>query len=324
MKRFLALTVAVSLAAACAWAQAVPVIFDTDMGNDVDDALALAMLHALESRGECRLLGVTVTKDNPWAAVYVDLVNAFYGRGRIPVGMVKGGVTPEGSPMIQTPAERRRADGTLVYPRRLASGAEAPEAVGLLRRLLAAEKDGSVVIVQVGFSTNLARLLDAPADVELVKRKVKLLTVMAGNFVEPKPEFNVEKDTASARKLFDLWPGEIVASGYEIGDAMKFPAARIEKDFAWAADHPVVDAYRAYMKMPYDRQTWDLTAVLYAVRPGGGYFELSAPGRITADDAGRTSFRADGAGKHRYLVLPELLRARTLECMIGLASQPAR
>ena len=48
---------------------------------------------------------------------------------------------------------------------------------------------------------------------------------------------------------------------------MKFPAARIEKDFAWAPDHPVVDAYRAYMKMPYDRQTWDLTAVLYAVGP---------------------------------------------------------
>jgi inosine-uridine nucleoside N-ribohydrolase len=324
MKRFLALTAAVCLAAAGAWAQAVPVIFDTDMGNDVDDALALAMLHALESRGECRLLGVTVTKDNPWAAVFVDLVNTFYGRGRIPVGMVKGGVTPEGSPMIQTPAERRRADGTLVYPRRLASGAEAPEAVALLRRLLAAAQDGSVVLVQVGFSTNLARLLDAPADVELVRRKVKLLSVMAGDFVEPKPEFNVQRDTASARKLFDRWPGEIVASGYEIGDAMKFPAARIEKDFAWAPDHPVVDAYRAYMKMPYDRQTWDLTAVLYAVRPGGGYFELSPPGRITADDAGRTGFRADTAGKHRYLVLPEALRARTLECMIGLASQPAK
>src|ERR1035437_8432289 len=324
MKRFLALTAAASLAAAGAWAQAVPVIFDTDMGNDVDDALALAMLHALESRGECRLLGVTVTKDNPWAAVYVDLVNTFYGRGQIPVGMVKGGVTPEGSPMIQTPAERRRADGTLVYPRRLASGAEAPEAVALLRRLLAAEKDGSVVIVQVGFNTNLARLLDAPADMELVKRKVKLLSMMAGNFVEPKPEFNVEKDTASARKLFDRWPGEIVASGFEIGEAMKFPAARIEKDFAWAADHPVVDAYRAYMKMPYDRQTWDLTAVLYAVRPGGGYFDLSPPGRIAADDAGRTSFRVEAAGKHRYLVRTEAQRARTLECMVGLASQPAK
>jgi inosine-uridine nucleoside N-ribohydrolase len=226
--------------------------------------------------------------------------------------------------MIQTPAERRRADGTLVYPRRLANGAEAVEAVALLRRLLAAEKDGSVVIVQVGFSTNLARLLDAPGDLDLVRRKVKLLSVMAGNFAQPKAEFNVQKDTASARKLFDRWPGEIVASGFEIGEAMKFPAARIEKDFAWAADHPVVDAYRAYMKMPYDRQTWDLTAVLYGLRPGGAYFDLSAPGRITADDAGRTAFRADAAGKHRYLVLTEAQRARTLECMIGLASQPAK
>src|ERR1035438_8417722 len=203
MKRFLALTAAAFLAAG-AWAQAIPVIFDTDMGNDVDDALALAMLHALESRGECRLLGVTVTKDNPWAAVYVDLVDTFYGRGQIPVGMVRGsGVTPEDSRMIQAPAERRRADGTLVYPRRLASGAEAVDAVALLRRLLAAAQDGSVVVVQVGFSTNLARLLDAPADVALVKRKVKLLSVMAGNFAQPKPEFNVQKDTASARKLLD-------------------------------------------------------------------------------------------------------------------------
>ena len=318
------MTAVVCLAAAGAGAQAVPLIFDTDMGNDVDDALALAMLHAMQSRGECRLLGVTVTKDNPWAPVFVDLVNTFYGRGQIPVGMVKGGVTPENSKMIQVPAERRREDGTLVYPRRLASGAEAPEAVSLLRRLLSAEKDGSVVMVQVGFSTNLARLLDTPADLELVRRKVKLLSVMAGNFAQPKPEFNVQKDTASARKLFDQWPGEIVASGFEIGEAMKFPAARIEKDFAWTPDHPVVDAYRAYMKMPYDRQTWDLTAVLYAVRPAGGYFDLSAPGRITSDDAGRTSFRPDAAGGHRYLVLTEAQRARTLECMVGLASQPAK
>ena len=296
-----------------------PLIFDTDMGNDVDDALALAMLHALESRGECRIIGVTVTKDNPWAAVYVDLLNTFYGRGEIPVGVVKGGVTPEASRMIQVPAERRAPDGRLVYPRRLSSGAEAPEAVGLLRRLLREEKDGSVVVVQVGFSTNLARLLDDPADVELVRRKVKLLSVMAGNFsATPRPEFNVEKDVASARKLFERWPGEMVVSGWEIGDAIKFPAAAIEKDFAWTANHPVVDAYRTYMKMPYDRPTWDLTAALYAVRPE--YFGVSARGRITTNDKGVTKFEARADGKQRYLVL--LDKARVLEAMVMLASQP--
>src|SRR5215813_5727401 len=120
----------IALMAAGAFAQAVPVIFDTDMGNDVDDALALAMLHAFESRGECRLAAVTITKDNPWSAVYVDLVNTFYGRAHIPVGVVKGsGVTPEDSPMIRIPAGRRRADGSLLYPRRLGTGLEAPDAV---------------------------------------------------------------------------------------------------------------------------------------------------------------------------------------------------
>ena len=32
----------------------VPIIFDTDMGNDIDDALALAMIHTLADRGEAR------------------------------------------------------------------------------------------------------------------------------------------------------------------------------------------------------------------------------------------------------------------------------
>src|SRR3954471_2863065 len=63
-----------------------PVIFDTDMGNDVDDALALAILHSLTSRGECRLIGVTLTNANPSTVPYIRLVNAFYGRGELPVG----------------------------------------------------------------------------------------------------------------------------------------------------------------------------------------------------------------------------------------------
>jgi inosine-uridine nucleoside N-ribohydrolase len=310
-------------AALVAAAQPAPVVFDTDMGNDVDDALALALLHALESRGECRLIAVTVTKDNPWSVPFVDVVNTFYGRASIPVGMVKdSGVTPEDSPMIRVPSTRRRPDGTLVYPRRLSSGVEAPDAVELLRRVLAQERDGSVVIVQVGFSTNLAHLMDAPADLDLVRRKVKLLSVMAGNFAEPKPEFNVQKDTASAAKLFAKWPTPIVASGFEIGAALLFPAASIERDFAYAPDHPVAEAYRNYMRMPYDRPTWDLTAALYAVRPEGNYFSLSAPGRITSDDAGRTRFQPDPSGTHRYLILTDAQRARTLEALILMASQP--
>ena len=63
-----------------------PVIFDTDMGNDIDDALALAMLHALSDRGECELIGVTLTNAHPAAVPYIQAINRFYGRGDLPVG----------------------------------------------------------------------------------------------------------------------------------------------------------------------------------------------------------------------------------------------
>jgi inosine-uridine nucleoside N-ribohydrolase len=301
-----------------------PVIFDTDMGNDVDDALALAMLHALESRGECRIVAVTITKDNPWAAAYVDLVNTFYGRAYIPIGVVKGsGITPADSRMIQEPAERKDETGRYIYPHRLASGGEAPDATSVLKRALNGEADGSVVIVQVGFSTNLARLLaSGPESVALARRKVKRLVMMAGNFAEPAPEFNVQKDVASARALLREWPGEILLSGFEIGRSMLFPAAAIEHDFAYVKDHPIAEAYRNYMKMPYDRPTWDLTAALYAVRPDRGYFGLSPAGDVTVDDQGRTTFHAEPAGRCRYLTVDPSQRVRTLEAMELLASQP--
>ena len=305
------------------------IIFDTDMGNDVDDALALAMLHAFQDRHEINLLAVTITKDNKWAAPYVDVVNNFYGRPEIPIGTVRNGKTPDSNPMIQIPAERRRTDGNFVYAHRILDGAQTPDAVSVLRQTLAKQADGSVVIVQVGFSTNLARLLETRPDAAspddgptLIRKKVRLLSIMAGNLANGQPEFNLAQDVPSAVKLFHDWPTPIVVSGFEIGIALPFPAERIEHDFAYVQDHPVAEAYRSYMKMPYDRPTWDLTAVLYAVRPEGKYFSLSEPGTITVLPDGSSRFEPSPAGTHRYLRLIGEQKARILETLILLASEP--
>jgi inosine-uridine nucleoside N-ribohydrolase len=313
------------------------VVLDTDMGNDVDDALALAMLHAFESRGEARLLAVTVTKGNPWAAPYVDLVNTFYGRPHVPVGVVRGGKAPHDADMIRVPATRTRDDGALVYPHALTDGTEAPEATAVLRRALAAAEDGAVVIVQIGFSTNLARLLDsAPDDAsplagrELVARKVKLLSAMAGNFAvgngnfpdDVRPEYNVETDVPAAQKVFSEWPSPVVASGFEVGISMLFPAYAVTHHMAYSEDHPVAEAYRLYLPMPYNRPTWDLTSVLYAVRPDEGYFGLSVPGTIRVRDDATTWLDPHPDGRHRFLTVDDQQRARALEAMVALATQP--
>jgi inosine-uridine nucleoside N-ribohydrolase len=310
------------MATAMLSAASVPLIFDTDMGNDIDDALALAVIHALESRGEAKLLAVTVTKDNRHAAPYCDLVNHFYGRGNVPVGVVRNGKTPKDSDMIRTPVERWGSDGKYVYPRSLEDFRKAPEAAELIRGVLEKQPDGSVVIVQVGFSTNLARLLGMPGGRDLVARKVRLLSIMAGEFPTGRAEYNVKTDLPAAKKVFAEWPTPVVASGFEIGKAILYPARSIENDFRYVAHHPVADAYRSYQKMPYDRPTWDLTSVLYAVRPDRGYFSLSEPGSVRVDEEGKTTLEKSSGGKHRYLVVDEIQKARTLEALVQLASQP--
>ncbi|MBI3860882.1 MAG: DUF1028 domain-containing protein [Planctomycetia bacterium] len=309
----------------------VRLIFDTDMGNDIDDALALGVIHGLQSRGECELLAVTLSKDNEFAAPYVDLVNTFYGRPEIPVGVGRNGKTPEDSKYIRLPAEAKDEQGRQRYPHRLKSGKDAPEAVGLLRKVLAAQPDGSVVMVVVGFSTNLARLIESRADEhsklpgqDLIARKCRLLSMMGGMFSPQKreKEYNVYTDLAAAKKVFAEWPTPVVASGFEIGQAIKYPATSIVYDFRYVAHHPLREAYELYQKMPYDRETWDLTSVLYAVRPNQGYFGLSQPGKIEVDNHEITQFKPAEGGPHRHLtVTPEQI-VRVREALVQLASQP--
>ena len=95
------------------------IIYDTDMGNDVDDALGLALLHAFENRHEAKLLAVTITKDNRWAAPFVDLMNTFYGRPGIPIAIVVDGKTKADGSYTKATVERKAPDGSPLYPRRI-------------------------------------------------------------------------------------------------------------------------------------------------------------------------------------------------------------
>lgn len=300
----------------------VRLILDTDIGNDVDDALALAMIHSLENRGEVHLLAVTITKDNRYAASYVNLVNTFYGRANIPIGVVHHGKTPKDAPMLQVPAERRDLQGNYVYPHSLVDGSKAADAVELLRQILDQQPDNSVTIAQIGFSTNLNRLIESDEGRALVKRKVKLLSVMGGNFEKPLPEFNIATDASAAKSLFQGWPTPIVLSGFEIGLRVMFSYQSIRKDFQWAANNPVVDAYNLYVGKPEDHPNWDSTAVLYAIRPDRGYFELSQAGVVTLGPKDVTVFTPKADGNCRYLILKSEQLERIRSVIEDLVSEP--
>ncbi|MFL6447139.1 MAG: nucleoside hydrolase [Bryobacteraceae bacterium] len=302
-----------------------PVIFDTDMGNDVDDALALAILHSLSSRHECRLIGVTLTNANASAVPYVRLVNAFYGRGELPVGSalksIKGGAEDH-----YLSAALRSAPHDLTASSHQDKPAQ--PAVDVLRKLLA-ESTEKVTIVQVGFSTNLAALLDSRPDsvsrlsgLELVREKVALVSAMAGNFTGGEPEYNVKLDIPAAKTVFERWPTPIIFSGFEIGRDLLYPASSIEHDFKYVPWHPAAASYRAYGKMPYQRPTWDLTAALQAVRGDHGYFGLSPKGQVRVANNGATTFES-GSGDRQFLRLDAGKKSRILEALTLLASEPS-
>ena len=195
-------------------AEPVPLVLDADICGDCDDVLALGMIHALESRGLCRLLAVTISVDHKLAAPFVDAVNTFYGRGDIPIGVVGEGGIVEESKFLSLVEVKDPKTGRFRYPHDIASSQSAESATALLRRTLANQPDHAVRIVQVGFSSNLARLLNSPPDqhsqlggVELVRRKVQTLSLMAGAFrpIEGKDgylEYNIVKDIRSAQR----WP----------------------------------------------------------------------------------------------------------------------
>ena len=142
----------------------VPVVFDTDMDTDCDDVGALAVLHALADLGECEILATPVSSRFAYSAPCTAAINAYYGRGALPVGAPKGdgANVNRGSRYAKQIAE--------AFPGRFETNADAPDAVAVYRRVLAARPDaaadpaGGVVVVTVGYLTNLRDLLASGPD----------------------------------------------------------------------------------------------------------------------------------------------------------------
>ncbi len=302
------------------------VIFDTDMGSDIDDALALLVLLNYHKAGKIDLIGVTISKDNPYSAVYTDVVNNFYGYSDIPIAVVKNGIGKEDGFYTRASTDLKDSCGRYVFSRNIDSSCELEEAVHFLRRTLASLPEGEkATLVVVGFATNLARLLESGPDefsgldgVALVKDKVDFISMMAANFDRKsldnpegsKPEWNVLMDPKSAKTVFEKCPVDIVFSGSEVGSAVRFPHDKIDEVLHGNPVNPVKISYDAHARVAdkktgrHNRPCWDLTSALYAADPDCGFFGLSERGKVSlVNEKGANSFTPDGRGRDRYLIL---------------------
>lgn len=303
------------------------VILDTDMGNDIDDVLAMDILYKYADQNKVKILGIMNNKDSQYSTQLIDLLNTWYGYPKIPIGKIDKGVRVDdyvdySHNMIMMNDSTARYKYSVKDHRKLLP---APE---LYRKILAKQSDASVVIISIGFSTNIAKLLQSNGDKysklkgqDLVRKKVRLLSIMAGSFGPKKrAEFNVVNDIPAAQYVIHNWPTEIVLSPFELGREVMYPSKSIANDFQWTAHHPLVDAYKRYRSYPYDRPTWDLTSVYYVANPTSDIFTKSPNGLLTIDDKGFMSFEENPKGQHVVLGLPVGNKGKLKDIFVDLIS----
>ena len=251
-------------------------IIDTDIGDDIDDAFALAL--ALQSP-ELKILGVTTEfGDTELRARLVDRYLTAVGRKDIPVAA--GVATPHDNIFTQAPyAEqepaRKHADGVHFL-------------LGEIRK-----HPGEITIIAIGPEGNLAAAIQQDA---ATFKKVKRVVLMGGSIYRgygehrpPDSEWNIKCDPKAAQAL--------LASGvplyYMPLDSTQIPLRVENREKLLSFGSPLTDQltllYHQWAAHSENRTPnptlFDPVAVTYTIHP-----ELcpAKPIRIEVDDKGFT------------------------------------
>src|SRR5579863_10458228 len=207
------------------------IIIDSDIGDDVDDAFAVAL--ALKSP-EVQILGITTTfGDTETRAKLVDRMLGEAGRTDIPVA---AGVATEAKSNF---TQRAYAEGG-----KFARGAH-PDAVNFILEQIR-KNPGKITLLAIGPLVNVGGLLDKDAE---TFRKLKRVVMMGGSIergygdpygapTPPQPEWNIKNDIASAQKL--------LASGVPIYmmplDSTQLKLDEVKREFLFRQGTPLTDA----------------------------------------------------------------------------------
>lgn len=305
------------------------IVLDADLAGRPDALLAVALLNGLAARNEARRISLSVSRPSLNAARFADVVAEFYpilplNSGFSTVGMPDGALPQSDAPALAGVLARKAPDGSPLYASNVRRLVDTADSAVLTRNLLLAEQDGNASVVLAGPATGLSRVLSLHGARPQIASKVKQLCVALGAYAGSRVEPSVAGDVAAARRLFAEWPTPLVAVGAEVGEALLYPAARLDEGLAWSPAHPIADAYRALRTAPHDAPTTALAAAVFAASPEAGYFKLSAPGVIRVLDDGRTEFVAKPGGPHRHLIVDPAQKERLLAFYTALVSaQPA-
>lgn len=266
----------------------VKIILDTDIGDDVDDVYALALLATLP---EVKLLGVTtVFGETDKRAELAAKVLWIMGRKDVPVCAGRPGSHKIGPQHLWAAGFRSPAIKKMT-------------AVQFLKREIE-KAPGEITIVPIGALTNIGDLLSQHPE---VASKIKRIVLMGGaafvgynNEPPPMPEWNIRCDPAAARVVFNSGV-PIVMAGLDATTMMKLDEERQKKMAATGKrTNDAIASLRLLWGQPIPT-LYDPVAAAYAA---GHVFAEERPVRIEVQDDGLTKV-VDGPPNAVALVNPK-------------------
>ena len=205
----------------------IPLLFDTDIGSDIDDAVALAyLLH----QPRCELLGITtVTGEPDKRAALADAICQAGGRGDVPVHV---GLA---APLLVAPLQPQAAQAEVLTGRAGRAFGPQPTATDFLRQTIRA-RPGEITLLATGPLTNLAVLFALDPEIPTL---LKQLVVMGGvyytrGYDQTNAEWNIRNDPHAAAIVFNAPVPRLVAVGLDVTMQCRMPSEEVRARFAQA------------------------------------------------------------------------------------------
>ena len=198
---------------------AAPVIFDTDIGTDIDDAYALA---ALLQRADLEVLGVTTVSSDAVARARLAAKLLHVAGGKWTQMPVYAGISTPTQYMKQV----EWAAGFTARRACTTSGG-----VEFMRREINA-RPGEITLIAVGELTNIAALLESEPG---IGRKIRAIALMGGSVYrgyapgsKPEPEWNIKSNAKAAQVVFSPGVPLLVAPLDSTADLKLTPEMRVQ------------------------------------------------------------------------------------------------
>lgn len=294
------------------------IIYDTDIGVDVDDLVDLMLLHQLAINGDCELIATIAATSDSWSSGCLYPINKSFQRPDIPVGARASGVAFGAASYYGTEIIQAAGGGIGTIQ----------NALTLYRTLLAAADDNSITIICSGPMGNMSDLLNSGPDsissltgVQLTRKKVRELIIPAGvypssssphshNFIVDPTSANNMCATATCPMVFVDDNVALVENATPTPNNGTYTGRLLS---VLNPNETVLVGWRAWTAKsgaPY-RPCWAQNAIMYACFGlGRGYdtfFTRTINGSVSVNaGTGQSTWTAGTIKEHSYLTMSPL------------------